>query len=205
MKDTPHKFVFLGVLVASVIFSRGVISQGLVPNMDKASDLDQQRASAMFPSSRHSGLSVDSSASNFENSGSNIFSAMHDLFEKMAAHGQSSGTSQGVLRADVSSQTGGDSSQMSDIQVPSLKSDATYQPKNFYEAQRGNVVQVETQAALVAGLIGKEVYFEKNTEKRWPLASLTKLMTAVIATDRLKLEDAAPPLPMVLCMPWVML
>ncbi len=42
---------------------------------------------------------------------------------------------------------------------------------------------ITAQAALVADLETGDLYLNQNPNKRWPLASLTKLMTAVIASE----------------------
>ncbi|MBI5732133.1 MAG: D-alanyl-D-alanine carboxypeptidase [Candidatus Magasanikbacteria bacterium] len=41
------------------------------------------------------------------------------------------------------------------------------------------------RAAFAEYLDNNSVIFEKNTEKRWPIASLTKLMTAVVASEKM--------------------
>ena len=55
---------------------------------------------------------------------------------------------------------------------------------------------LQARAALIADLQSGEIYFEKNGAGRWPLASITKLVTAVYATahigkDQLVSVDAS--------------
>ena len=48
---------------------------------------------------------------------------------------------------------------------------------------------LEAAAVLVSEIGGYAPYFEENIDKRWPLASLTKLMTAVVALENLPAEQ----------------
>ena len=48
---------------------------------------------------------------------------------------------------------------------------------------------VQAKAALVADLETGETYYELNPEVRWPLASITKLVSVVVATDFLDEEQ----------------
>lgn len=86
------------------------------------------------------------------------------------------------------------------IEPVTAKTDAPVEP--IYTAQAANSNYIEAQpaktktvaapagltvngsAALVAELNGK-IIFKKNPTERWPMASLSKLMTAVIASEKL--------------------
>lgn len=47
---------------------------------------------------------------------------------------------------------------------------------------------INASAALAKDFLNQFTYFEINTGARWPLASLTKLMTAVVAAEKVGLE-----------------
>ena len=49
--------------------------------------------------------------------------------------------------------------------------------------------ETETASLLIKDLSQSATLLEKNIERRWPLASLTKLMTAVIALENLKADQ----------------
>ncbi len=51
---------------------------------------------------------------------------------------------------------------------------------------------IRAEAALVENFTTGEVYASQNSDKRWPLASLTKLMTAVIAMQKFNQNDVIP-------------
>ncbi len=45
--------------------------------------------------------------------------------------------------------------------------------------------EVKAVTAFAKELFGAQVFFEKNTHQQWPIASLTKLMTATVALERI--------------------
>lgn len=59
-----------------------------------------------------------------------------------------------------------------------------WQPKadKLYEAKIEKPL-ISAQAAIVYDLTGDRLLFEKNSRKRYPIASLTKVMTALVALD----------------------
>lgn len=61
--------------------------------------------------------------------------------------------------------------------------------KIFTEIQNNPRLETEVPNVLVADLMTSEKYFEKNINKRWPIASLTKLMTGYIAFEKLNMAD----------------
>lgn len=50
-------------------------------------------------------------------------------------------------------------------------------------------IKIEAKAGLVVDLNSEEILFEKNSNKPLPLASLTKIMTAVVASEYLNPKD----------------
>jgi D-alanyl-D-alanine endopeptidase (penicillin-binding protein 7) len=72
---------------------------------------------------------------------------------------------------------------------PSLKS-AQYLPsKIFTEKENNPKLEVDATNVLLADLLSSEKYFEKNSNKRWPIASLSKLMTGYVALRKPNLTD----------------
>ncbi len=67
----------------------------------------------------------------------------------------------------------------------SLSSSGMLPTPFFYYFTNDPPPVVNAEAALVTDLGSGETYFSFNSDKRWPLASLTKLMTAVVATENL--------------------
>lgn len=49
--------------------------------------------------------------------------------------------------------------------------------------------KISSKAALVKELTHENIMLEKNLSQRWPLASITKLMTALVALDRFEPDD----------------
>lgn len=47
----------------------------------------------------------------------------------------------------------------------------------------------EGQSALARELNGETIFYELNSKQRWPIASLTKLMTSVIALEKIEKND----------------
>jgi D-alanyl-D-alanine carboxypeptidase len=52
-----------------------------------------------------------------------------------------------------------------------------------------SIPNIEDQASLVADLQSGTVYYGKNMNQRWPLASVTKLMTASVVVDSMSLDQ----------------
>lgn len=59
----------------------------------------------------------------------------------------------------------------------------------FYRSRNDSVPNISAQEALVADLQSGETYFKINGGTRWPLASLTKLMTAVMVMKNIDLKN----------------
>lgn len=72
-----------------------------------------------------------------------------------------------------------------------LKSDQSSERSAFLRTGSAQAPDIQAQAALVADLKTGQAYFETNQNLRWPTASLTKLMTAVMV---LKNMDLGKPL-----------
>lgn len=76
-----------------------------------------------------------------------------------------------------------------------LKSEGAVKNRIFYPTANTPPPQIEAQSAVIADLERGDVYFEVNAGKRWPLASLTKLMTAVVALQETEEEEIVTLLP----------
>lgn len=63
-------------------------------------------------------------------------------------------------------------------------------PHAFHRVRGGSEPIPSARVALVGDLRTGEVYFAHHADERWPMASITKLMTAVLADDKL---DARTP------------
>ncbi len=63
----------------------------------------------------------------------------------------------------------------------------------FVRVGQGNPT-IASQAVLVANLGTGEEYFASEPMRRWPIASLTKLMTAGVVTDTLDLDSITVPI-----------
>lgn len=59
----------------------------------------------------------------------------------------------------------------------------------FYPISSEDTPEIEAQAALVADLQTGEVYFDLNSGKRWPTASIAKLMTAAYAMRNMDMNS----------------
>ncbi|MBI4094934.1 MAG: D-alanyl-D-alanine carboxypeptidase [Candidatus Liptonbacteria bacterium] len=58
----------------------------------------------------------------------------------------------------------------------------------FYPRKAGLPPALEASSYVVADLATEELYASRASGARWPIASITKLMTAVIAADRIQSE-----------------
>jgi D-alanyl-D-alanine endopeptidase (penicillin-binding protein 7) len=67
--------------------------------------------------------------------------------------------------------------------------------KIFYPVSPEAPPALQAQAALVADLQTGETYFDLNADKRWPMASLTKLMTAAYAMRNIDMNAEIALLP----------
>ncbi len=59
----------------------------------------------------------------------------------------------------------------------------------FYPISSEAAPEIQTQAALVADLQTGEIYFDLNSGKRWPTASIAKFMTAAYAVRNMDLNS----------------
>ena len=58
----------------------------------------------------------------------------------------------------------------------------------FFETDK-SVPQLSAKSALVYDLANEKVIYEKNSKERLPMASLTKIMTAIVAIDHKRNDD----------------
>ena len=58
----------------------------------------------------------------------------------------------------------------------------------FFEADK-SVPRLSAKSALVYDLTNEKVIYEKNSKERLPMASLTKIMTAIVAIDHKRNDD----------------
>ncbi len=58
-------------------------------------------------------------------------------------------------------------------------------PENYIEPP-----EVQAQSSLVADLYSGRVFFAKSSQKRWPIASITKLVTATIVSKNFPMNEA---------------
>lgn len=71
-----------------------------------------------------------------------------------------------------------------DISISSLASSPEIGPDSQ------PALKVKTYSALAKEISGSVVFYELNPDRRWPLASLTKLMAALVALERIPANDA---------------
>ncbi|MEK7608203.1 MAG: serine hydrolase [Patescibacteria group bacterium] len=71
---------------------------------------------------------------------------------------------------------------------PLLKSEERHSLP-FKRFKNTEAPELQLQSALVADLESGEVFYELKPDSRWPMASLTKLMTAVISLSGLRLDE----------------
>lgn len=60
----------------------------------------------------------------------------------------------------------------------------------FYKYQDDLAPEISAAAALVGDLLGGNIFWSVSPEKRWPLASLTKLMTAAVISRNMPLNQS---------------
>lgn len=121
--------------------------------------------------------------------------------KKQTANIESVFVDQTVLSELDGGVVGGSISSIKEENVDTALKSGQYLPaKIFTEKDNNPELEVEASNALLSDLLSSEKYFEKNAEKRWPIASLTKLMTGYVAlrkpnqtdTVTIKKEDIDP-------------
>jgi len=163
MEGNAYKFLLLGVLGVSVFFSRGYIGvRGEIKETDAVSSLNR------------SSLSVP------------LFVLPSADFEKF---GDQAASESYVKAGDVPVERI-DFNPLQEIksQSPPLDEFET-DGRDIFELIRKPPPTINAYAALVADIETGEIYFSKNSDKRWPLASVTKLMTAVIAFEEFDMSE----------------
>ncbi len=72
-----------------------------------------------------------------------------------------------------------------------LAETATLAPyhQEFFTTNEEPSPKLKINAALVKDAIGSQVFYRLNADERWPLASLTKLMTATVALENLPTSE----------------
>lgn len=74
-------------------------------------------------------------------------------------------------------------------ELASLESVFNFGQSTFYPITSNAAPEVDAQSSLIADLESGETYSGVYPDKRWPLASITKLMTAVVAIKRIAPEE----------------
>ncbi len=98
-----------------------------------------------------------------------------------------SGTQQGFLSENNS---------VSNTQVFSMNNISAEQPTvlqgnvSALQSDASAISKLQYEAALIADLQTGAIYFGNNNNKRWPLASITKLMTATVVMDNFSMDQA---------------
>jgi len=59
----------------------------------------------------------------------------------------------------------------------------------FYRASNDSLPEVSAEAMLIADAQSGERYLEVQADKRWPIASLSKLMTAIVVVEKIDQES----------------
>lgn len=80
-----------------------------------------------------------------------------------------------------------------DVQQPQSQTDPSIVEQSIIDDATSSLnelcVPVEAKIFIAQTIDGASVLYEKNSQNRWPIASITKLMTAVVATENLKPAD----------------
>ncbi|MBU6501131.1 MAG: D-alanyl-D-alanine carboxypeptidase [Patescibacteria group bacterium] len=183
MDENWHKFSFLGIILLLVVFSNRSAVFSKPPAVADANFMtDAKSAPPIFvlesPSKiPESGLK---SATPSETNNASILEKI--LGDSISANETTSSlqndTNPALNSANVSESLGAVES----------SNDPTKQL--FYRYGNGSVPQTSAHAVLVADLLSGQVYFELKPNMRWPLASLTKLMTGVIVSRGISVNQS---------------
>ncbi len=109
--------------------------------------------------------------------------------KKQMASIESAGIDEAILSGTEGGSLGGSVGLPSGSSDSSLKAGEYLPSKVFIEKENNPNLEIEASNVLIADLLSSEKYFEKNTTKRWPIASLTKLMTSYVALEKLNTAD----------------
>ncbi len=166
--NTGHKIFFIGVVILSVAagsrFNDTSGANGNPPASIIVSTSDQKP----IPENSSPVATVEPAAQNDSTTGSNIqVSGQPEILSPAQDNSKSALNNDALLKSDSASGIGA-----------------------FRQTGSEAPPEIQAQSALVADLKTGEVYFRLNPTLRWPTASLTKLMTAMIA---LKNIDLAKP------------
>ena len=109
--------------------------------------------------------------------------------KKQMANIESASIDEAILSDSEEKMIGGAAIPQVGASDPALKSGQYLPTKIFTEIQGNPILETEASNVLIGDLLSSEKYFEKNANKRWPIASLTKLMTGRVALDKLNTAD----------------
>lgn len=78
---------------------------------------------------------------------------------------------------------------MSVFEQSALQSATAFKKPIFYRVFEADPPPIAAQTALLADLESGEAYFELSPDRRWPVASVTKLMTAAVVFGRMNEDE----------------
>ncbi len=178
MSDNSHKFLFLGVMLfLAVIASRGtaITKQSVSENDSQAKISSAPPLFVLQPPSKIPGTGSDAGNSPAASSSGNVpdvqtQKALNSGNGPATSSPQDYGGPGGVQYPDDSGTPGAVQSSNSPVKPI------------FYRYGSVASPAIGAREALVADLLTGQAYFTLKPDMRWPLASITKLMTAAITT-----------------------
>ena len=80
--------------------------------------------------------------------------------------------------------------EMTELNMPVLAVDKDREYYNYSREEPSEFPEISSQSYLVADLDSGQVFVERNSEEQFPIASLTKLMTAIIVSENVDLRKS---------------
>ena len=181
MSDDLHKFMFLGAIIAIAVFSNRDLLYGQKFAIADVNPFTQKSAPAVSRVEPPRFIpDYNKQKTVIKNSGGDKIISVGDSITPNAAPSSSPVTALGWQLAVVS-----ENSQLSYTPEgklsPALESPDMPQ-LSFKKAGNDDPPQVGANVVLVADLKSGEEFFSLGKEKRWPIASITKLMTAAVVS-----------------------
>jgi serine-type D-Ala-D-Ala endopeptidase (penicillin-binding protein 7) len=175
MSNNFQKFLFLGVIVALALFSRVAYPTFYAAGGGSAGDARAASFGERVPLFVLPSLSATVAQQVTSGKGQGTSDAQSSSSTK---------PSQAPEPAITSQIASGDSAAVAAMQSPTAVDSSVF-------TQTGNAPApaIADRASLVADLQTGSVIYGMNVNRRWPLASLTKLMTATVVLDKLDLSQ----------------
>lgn len=192
MSDHLHKFLFLGVMIAlAVLGSKNPVAVRQANLRADSVSAQSSGGTPVFILQATPQITKDNASGSSETA--QIRGAKNESDQDSATRA----TGDTISNYQISSlNLSADQNyiQNSPLAAPNgsaLESDSNSLTSLFYRYGSGPAPAIQAQIALVADIKNGGIYFDLNPNIRWPLASITKLLSAVVLSQNIPLNQSA--------------